>query len=152
MKTESPAWEPVGRAWRAGGCALLNDPLVLAFESASVDPHHFHHRDHLYVAWCYLRALPLEHALARYVDHLRQLATALGAPNKFHATMTWAYVVLLHDAMERSPGASFDDLMAKHPDLLDHKAGAIYEHYDRAELGAEDARRRFVLPKPRHST
>jgi hypothetical protein len=126
---------------------MLADPLVRAFESASIDPAGFGHREHLYVAWCYLRALSLEDALARYVRHLRQLAAALGAPEKFHATMTWAYVVLLHDAMERAPGASFDDLLAKNPAICDHHAGALYAHYDRAELDADEARRRFVLPR-----
>ena len=128
---------------------MLSDPLVKAFETASVDPAAFHHREHLYVAWCYLRVLSPEDALARYVHHLRNLAAALGVPHKFHATMTWAYIVLLHDAMERSPGASFDDLLAKNPAIADHGSGALYEYYDREELEADEARRRFVLPRRR---
>jgi hypothetical protein len=125
----------------------LHDPLVLAFETATIDPARFHHREHLRVAWCYLSALPVEDALARYVHHLRRLTIALGAADKFHATMTWAYVVLLNDAMARAPEASFDELLATNPALLDHRAGALYEHYDRAQLGSDDARRRFVLPR-----
>jgi hypothetical protein len=126
---------------------MLNDPLVEAFERRTVDPAQFHHREHLYVAWCYLRALPPEEALVRYVRNLRHLAVALGVPEKFHATITWAYLVLLHDAMERSPGASFDELLAENPAILDHQAGALYAHYDRAQLEGDEARRRFVLPK-----
>lgn len=126
---------------------MLTDPLVQAFESATIDPAAFHHREHLYVAWCYLRALPLEEALARYVSHLRRLAIALGTPAKFHATMTWAYMVLLHEAMDRSPGSSFDDLLADNRTLLDRDKGALYAHYDRAQLDSEEARRRFVLPR-----
>lgn len=126
---------------------MLNDPLVQAFESATIDPAAFHHREHLYVAWCYLRALPLEKALARYVHHLRQLTIALGVPGKFHATMTWAYVVLLDEAMERSPGASFDELLAENPTLLDHRGGALHAHYDREQLDSDEARRRFLLPR-----
>ena len=129
------------------GATMLNDPLVRAFEDAAVDPAGFHHREHLYVAWCYLRELPLEDALARYVRHLRRLAAALGVPGKFHATITWAYVLLLDDAMQRAPRASFDELMALNPPLTDHKSGALYAHYDRAQLDGEDARRRFVLPR-----
>jgi hypothetical protein len=125
----------------------VNDPLVRAFEGASVDAARFRHREHLYVAWCYLRALPLEQALARYVYYLQRLANALGAPHKFHATMTWAYIVLLHDAMERSPGESFDNLLAKNPAIVDHRNGALYDYYDRKELEADEARRRFVLPR-----
>lgn len=126
---------------------MLSDPLVRSFEAASIDPAGFRHREHLYVAWCYLCELPLEEALARYVRHLRELTIALGVPDKFHATMTWAYVVLLYEAMQRSPGAGFDELLASNAGLLDHRSGALYEYYDRAQLDSDEARRRFVLPR-----
>jgi hypothetical protein len=126
---------------------MLTDPAVRAFESATIDPAAFHHRDHLYVAWCYLRALPLEEALARHVRHLRHLVAAVGAPDKFHATMTWGYVLLLHAAMERLPGATFDQLLAQNPALTDHQSGALYAYYDREQLDSDEARRRFVLPR-----
>lgn len=126
---------------------MLTDPLVEAFENATIDPAAFRHREHLYIAWCYLRALPLEDALARYVHHLRKLAIAAGAPDKFHATITWAYVVLLHDAVVRSPGARFDELLVENPALLDHRSGALYAFYDRAQLESDEARRHFVLPR-----
>jgi len=125
---------------------LLDDPLVRAFEAARIDAATFRHREHLYVAWCYLRELPFEDASARYVRQLRQLTHALGAPQKFHATLTWAYLVLLHEAMERSPAAGFDMLMAQNPALLDHRTGAVSALYGRAVLDSEEARRRFVLP------
>jgi hypothetical protein len=128
---------------------MLSDPLVKAFETASVDPAAFHHREHLYVAWCYLRVLSPEDALARYVHHLRNLAAALGVPHKFHATITWAYLVLLYDAMEGSPGASFEELVEKNPALFDHRAGTLYEYYQREQLDSAEARRRFVLPRGR---
>jgi N-formylglutamate deformylase len=126
---------------------MLTDPLVRAFEKTTIDPNAFHHREHLYVAWCYLRALPLEDALARYVRHLRALVAALGVPDKYHATMTWAYVVLLHEAMDKSPGATFDDLLVKNPALLEPRAGALRAFYAPAELDSQEARRRFVLPR-----
>jgi hypothetical protein len=134
-------------SFRGGGEAVLTDPAVVAFERATIDPRTFHHREHLYVAWCYLRVLPLEEALARYVRHLRHLVAALGSPQKFHATMTWAYVVLLHAAMERSPGASFEQLLAEHATLADHRGGALDAHYERTQLDSEEARRYFVLPR-----
>jgi hypothetical protein len=126
---------------------MLTDPLVRAFESRTIDPAQFRHREHLYVAWCYLRALPLEEALARYVRYLRELATALGVPGKFHATITWGYVVLLHAAIERAPDVTFDELLALNPSLADHRSGALYAFYNREELASDEARRRFVLPR-----
>jgi hypothetical protein len=91
--------------------------------------------------------LPLEDALARYVRHLRELAVALGSPQKFHATITWGYMALLHAAMRRSSGASFEQLLADNPALADHRAGALDAHYHRAQLDSDEARRYFVLPR-----
>ena len=125
---------------------MLTDPLVQAFETASVDPKAFRHREHLYVAWCYWSELSLEEALYRYVSKLRQLGNALGAADKFHATITWAYMVLLSEAMEKSPDMSFDELLTANPQLLDHKSGALAQYYDPKQLASDEARRRFVLP------
>jgi hypothetical protein len=125
----------------------IADPLVEAFENARIDPARFGHREHLYVAWRYLRELPLEEALAQYVHHLRKLVRALGVPDKFHATMTWAYIVLLHEAMQGAPNADFDELLASHAELADHRAGVLYAYYDRAQLGSDEARQHFVLPR-----
>ena len=125
------------------------DELVRAFETATVDPAQFHHREHLLVAFTYLRTLSLEQALARYVEHLRRLTIALGVPEKFHATMTWTYVVALADAMAEHPSLGFDALLEACPELLDHRAGVLAMHYDREELDSPRARARFVLPRRR---
>jgi hypothetical protein len=125
--------------------SALTDPLVQAFEQAQLDPSRFHHREHLAVAWCYLQALPLEDALARYVRHLRRLVTALGAEQKFHRTLTWGWMLLLDEAMERSPGLTFDGLLAANPHLL--QADALLAHWPQDTLDSTEARRRFVLPR-----
>ncbi len=130
----------------------INDPLVIAFERAAIEPGTFGHRDHLYVAWCYLRVLPLEDALARFVRHLRALTSALGVPHKYHATITWGFVVLLHDAMVASPGVTFDALLVAHPLLLEKPPSALCDHFDPAVLESAEARERFLLPRrrPKH--
>src|SRR5438067_1114421 len=104
---------------------MLDDPLVQAFEAGTVDPGAFHRREHLLVAWRYLQELPLEEALSRYVHHLRRLAQRLGVPERYHATMTWAYVILLDGAMHDPElrGAGFAEVVGKYPKLLDHKQG-----------------------------
>jgi hypothetical protein len=130
-----------------------SDPLVQSFEAGTLDPARFRHREHLYVAWCYLRELPLEEALPRYALHLRRLTEKLGVPGKYHATITWAYLILLDDAMHDPAleGAGFDALLARYPSLLDARGGMLSEYYDRAELDSDVARRRFVLPRARRT-
>ncbi|MCB9565285.1 MAG: hypothetical protein H6709_11825 [Kofleriaceae bacterium] len=122
-----------------------------AFEAGVVPAAGFHHRDHLHVAWCYLRAMPLEDALARYVRHLRALTVALGVPGKYHATITWAYVILLDDAMHDPAlaGADLDAVLAARPALLARPPVAFAGRYAVDELDDPVARARFVLPRPR---
>lgn len=120
----------------------MQDPTVRAFEDATIKD--FHHLEHLYVAWCYLRALSPEDALARYARHLRKLAEANGAPQNFHATITWASMALVGEAMARSPGLAFASLLEAHPELL--ARNALEAYYAPGELAGE-ARQRFVLPR-----
>ena len=124
--------------------SYLDDPLVIAFEAATVDPNSFDHRAHLYVAWCYLKELPLEQAVPRYVQHLQALTRTLGVPHKYHATITWAYLVVLNDLMQ--PDETFDALLTRHPSLLDAR-GALRESYDDRELFSDRARHHFILPR-----
>lgn len=125
----------------------LEDPAVLAFEAARIDPAHFGHREHLYVAWCYLRMLPVEDALARYMKGLREVVRVLGVPEKLHVTMTWGYLVLLAEAMHSMPGAPFDALMEANPRLLTGGKALLEEHWSAEELASPAARARFVLPR-----
>ncbi|NOU27078.1 MAG: hypothetical protein HOO96_04145 [Polyangiaceae bacterium] len=127
----------------------LEDPAVLAFEAARIDPAHFGHREHLYVAWCYLRMLPVEDALARYMKGLREVVRVLGVPEKLHVTMTWGYLVLLAEAMHSMPGAPFDALMEANPRLLTGGKALLEEHWSAEELASPAARARFVLPRRR---
>lgn len=124
--------------------SYLEDPYVVAFENATIDADIFDHRAHLYVAWCYLKELPLEQAVPRYIQHLQTLTRRLGVPHKYHATITWAYLVVLNDLMQA--GDSFDLLLQRHPSLLDAR-GALLDSYDERELFSDRAWHHFVLPR-----
>ena len=55
-------------------------------------------------------------------------------------------------AQEQDPASrelSFDELLAKNADLLDHEHGALRAHYDSAMLSSDLARAIFVLPRLR---
>jgi homogentisate 1,2-dioxygenase len=104
----------------------LAHPLLRAFESGELDAKDFKHRAHLQVAWCYLRALPLDEAAARFIEGLRRIATRAGVPEKLDVAMTHAYFAALDQAM-RDPalcGATLDQLLAAHPALLRRPAPA----------------------------
>lgn len=77
----------------------------------------FTHRDHVEVAWRLLQVVPLEQAVAVFCDRLRTIATAAGVPEKFDATMTWGYLVLIDE--RRIPDETFDEFAGRNTDLLD---------------------------------
>jgi hypothetical protein len=129
------------------GCNALDDAELLAgFERAELAC--FRHRDHLRVAWLYLQAHPFEEAARLFVAGVKRLAAAKGAPEKYHQTLTWAYLALL-DARLAEPGArdlGFAAFLEHNGDLLDHARGAVARLYDADTLASDLARRAFVLP------
>jgi hypothetical protein len=121
--------------------------LVQAFEAGSEPPGGFHHREHVRVAWWYLRLQPLPEALDRLRDGLRRFATANGAPGRYHETITTAYALIVHDRLAwtgRTPG--WDEFAALNPDLLATKPSILDLYYHPATLGSDAARRTFVPP------
>lgn len=43
-------------------------------------------------------------------------------------------------------GESFDAMIQRRPDLLDHRNGAVAQCYSKAQLDSPEARRVFMLP------
>jgi len=123
--------------------------ILRDFEDCTLPPASFRHREHLLVAWTYLRAFPFAEAAARFATNVRRFADAHGASAKYHETVTWAYMAVLHERMHASRDLGFDELLAKNADLLDHERGALLAYYDSATLSSELARAVFVLPRPR---
>lgn len=121
---------------------------MAAFESGTLDPALFDHRLHLSVAWAYLQRDGFPDGASRFRQHLKAYVAKVGAEGKYHETITWAYLVLLNEEMSlRSPpGESFDAMIQRRPDLLDHRNGAIARCYSKSRLDSPDARRVFLLP------
>ena len=99
--------------------AVPSDDLVARFEACTLPPYAFGHREHLRVAWTYLRAAPFEDAAPRFVRNLKRFAARHGAQGKYHATVTWALLMLVAEAIEELPTLSFDALVAARSELLE---------------------------------
>jgi len=136
--------EPVAR-----GCDHLDDDeLVARFEGRTLAPDDYRHREHLRIAFAMLRGADLGEAAVRFRRAMRGYVAAVGATAKYHETLTWAYLVLVHERMQGAADADSRGFLARHPDLLDHRAGALARHYDVAAITASPvARRIFVLPE-----
>jgi hypothetical protein len=118
--------------------------FVAAFEDCTLPPSEFTHRSHVRLAWLYLREAPLLETLTRYSEGIKRYAGSLGASAKYHETITWAFLFLIHERMQYSDAATFDEFAAQNEDLF----GPILEsYYTKDTLTSVLARRTFILPR-----
>src|SRR3954447_26143677 len=134
------------------GTMVEDDPtsaadLLARFEDTTLPNERFHHADHVRVAWEYLERHPPLEALGRFTAALRRYATAHGAPEKYHETITVAYLFLIAERRARlGAGHSWAEFAAANADVLRWKGGVLERYYRPGTLGSDLARRIFVLP------
>lgn len=106
------------------------------------------HREHVRLAFLCVRRHPdLAEAALAFRRALRRLVEALGATAKYNETLTWAYLVLVHQRASEGTYADSEAFLAAHPDLLDQKHGALARHYPLAAVtGCPEAKSLFLLP------
>jgi len=121
--------------------------FVEAFESCSLRPDLFHHRDHVRLAWIYLKEDPVLQALARFSIGLQRYATSLGKTELYHQTITWAFLLLIHERMARGgEAATFEEFAKANPDLLAWSPSVLSAYYREETLASPLARRTFLMP------
>jgi|307.fasta_scaffold970312_2 hypothetical protein len=124
---------------------MTDDELIEGFEGARLEA--FHHADHVRVAWIYLQRLGLHRALEAVSEGLKRLAATHGHEAKYHATVSWLYVFVIHERMAAAEGADdWDDFAARNPDLLGGWGSFVARYYSPRSLSSALARREFVLP------
>ena len=127
-----------------------DEALLDGFESARLPADAFGHAEHLRAAFLYLARHPdFGEAAVRFRSALRRFAAAKGVPDRYHETLTWAYLALINERAHGSSFASSAGFLRSHPELLDAKGGVFSRYYD---LGAVTRSARasqvFVLPDP----
>jgi len=88
-----------------------------AFERGEIPPADFHHAAHLRLALAYLAECEsVDEATAKMSAAIRQFATALGRPNKYHHTVTVFWIQMLARLLDKnlpltyySPGLLWSD-------------------------------------------
>jgi len=119
---------------------LLRD----SFEAKTLPNDAFRHREHVRLTWIYLTMEPQAAVSARLCRSLLELATSHGVAQRFHHTLTVAWVRIIAAARADHPELPFDLLAEACPFLLDKDAPLAY--YTRDHLFSEDARQRWVEP------
>ncbi|WP_323781143.1 hypothetical protein [Thalassovita sp.] len=121
------------------------DRMLADLDEGTLTPDGFTHRDHVGITVAALLQGDFYDALARISRGLARLTSAAGAPEKFNATLTFAFVSLIAERMTKecnSPDAFFLD----HPDILSIEPLAGIYPYER--LNSAIARRIPLLPEP----
>lgn len=103
----------------------------------------FDHRAHVEAGYHLLRRHDFADAAHAYARAITTMATAAGAPEKFHMTIT---VAMLSAIAERLPAncANFDAFAAQNPELFDR--ALLLRHYSKERLECPQARQTFLLP------
>jgi hypothetical protein len=105
----------------------------------------FRHRDHVRLAWIYVRSLGPDAAEARILESILRFARSANQAGKFHDTMTRAWLRLVAWAVAIGPHVDeFDAFAAAHGWLLD--ARTLDAFYSAARLQSAEARAGWIEP------
>jgi hypothetical protein len=121
---------------------LTDDELVRGFEDASLED--FPHASHVRVTLVYLARYGRHGALRRLMEGLLRFATAKGHPEKFHVTMTHAWLDVIDAARHAHPDLDPAALVDACPELLDRNA--LFRFYTPERLNSDEARAGWIAP------
>jgi hypothetical protein len=130
-------------------------PAAAAFDALMTEvmaqADRFGHRQHVQLTWLAVRRHGTRAAIALVSDGIRRTARYAGAPQKYHATVSRAWVELVGYHLAASDGDSFDTFVDRHPELLDKRL--LGRYYRSQTLATVKARAGWVepdlLPLPR---
>jgi hypothetical protein len=125
---------------------LTDDELLARFCDTTLPSDAFHHAEHMRAAWLFVRRYGMPDALREFPAALRRFADAKGATTLYHATITWAYLLLIQERQERRPADNWPTFAAANADLMSWKPSVLDTLYAPGTLATELARRTFVMP------
>jgi hypothetical protein len=126
---------------------MTDDELIEGFESGQLAAAAFGHAEHVRVAWWYLRHADLPEGLCRFTSALRRFAAAQGAADRYHETITVAFVLVIADRLGTTGrDATWEAFAAANADLLSWRPSVLETYYTEETLWSARARRAFVMP------
>ncbi|WP_425044505.1 hypothetical protein [Primorskyibacter sp. S87] len=128
---------------------MSNDPKTYAemaneLIAGKLDPAGFSHRAHVAVAYEILTRHEVFEALALFAGGLQKLTEAAGVPEKFNATVTFAFISLIAARMEEQKYVDSEAFLTRNPDLLGKAVLAPY--FGSEELVSNLARKVPLMP------
>ncbi|MEU1596446.1 hypothetical protein ABZ468_27200 [Streptomyces sp. NPDC005708] len=104
----------------------------------------FGHRQHVHLTWLAVRRYGTHAAVDLVSDGIQRTARYAGAPQKYNATVSRAWVELVGHHAGQSDTADFDAFVDQHPALFDKKL--LTRFYRPSTLAETPARTGWVEP------
>jgi hypothetical protein len=86
----------------------------------------------------------------RFISSLRRcsaLPPRRGRPDRYHETITWAYLFLIRERMARAASAqTWEQFAQQNPDLLVWRPSLLEHYYRKQTLDSNLARKTFLFP------
>jgi hypothetical protein len=128
--------------------SLSEDELIAQFEARTLAPSAFPHREHVRLAWAYLRRETLADAIVKFCGGLKTFAASIGKAGLYHETVSWAFMLIIQDRIARGHGQedTWDAFAAANPDLLLNGRQLLERYYLPVTLDSPLARASFIWP------
>lgn len=128
-----------------GASAWSDEDFLRAFEDLSFPADQFHHREHIRVAWLYLKSSDATRAAERMTAGILRFANHHGATQKYHHTLTLAWMRLVAASLVETPDSyDFTEFLAEHAELGDKEL--LKKYYSPELLKTSAAREGWVEP------
>jgi len=123
------------------------EELLRTFEDCSLPLEAMRHSVHIQISFLYLRKYPVLDVLARFPEALKRYADAHGKTGLYHETISWAYILLIHERIKRAGSAqTWEEFKSANPDLLNWSDSILRQYYRQETLWSEMARETFLFP------
>ncbi len=125
---------------------MTDEQFLHAFESTQLEEADFDHTNHVRAGFLLTRKLGFVQAIHAYSTALKALTQYYGVPEKYHETITIAYLVLINERLDQSPDIHWETFRHDNPDIFDKNI--LQKYYSASQLASPTARRVFQLPNP----
>ncbi|MFG3205300.1 hypothetical protein [Streptomyces sp. NPDC048192] len=126
------------------GAVEESSPFAVLMAEVMASAERFGHRQHVQLTWLAVRRHGTEAAVDLVSDGIQQTARYAGAPQKYNATVSRAWVELVGHHAGQADTADFDAFADQHPALLDKKL--LTRFYRSSTLAGDPARAGWVEP------
>ena len=133
---------------------MTTAPFEALMQEVMAGAGRFGHRQHVHLTWLTVRQYGTSAAITLVSEGIQRTARYAGAPQKYNATVSRAWVELVgHHAAEPGPGsaagpgsdgADFDCFIGQNPALLDKRL--LTRFYRSSTLASQQARTTWTEP------